>query len=83
MIKTASREKRRRSGSLSAVAEEGLANAALVQGPTVAKGLQLERFPPREPGEWILEAEPALGPDLRPCSHPSGLVDRASRGAGP
>jgi ATP-binding cassette, subfamily B, bacterial len=54
LIKTASREKRRRSGSLSAVAEEGLANAALVQAYG-REDLQLERF--RRENRGILEAE--------------------------
>jgi ATP-binding cassette, subfamily B, bacterial len=54
LIKRASREKRRRSGSLAAVAEEGLANARLVQaynrGPE-----ELARF--RRENEGILSAE--------------------------
>ncbi len=43
LIKTASREKRRRSGSISAVAEESLANAALVQA-TNGQETEVERF---------------------------------------
>jgi len=43
LIKTASREKRRRSGSISAVAEESLANAALVQA-TNRQETEVERF---------------------------------------
>ncbi|HEY8581735.1 MAG TPA: ABC transporter ATP-binding protein [Capillimicrobium sp.] len=54
LIKHASREKRRRSGSLTAVAEESLGNAALVQslnrGPA-----EVERF--RRENEAIMEAE--------------------------
>ncbi len=43
LVKQASREKRRRSGSLSAVAEESLANAALVQA-TNRQSTEVERF---------------------------------------
>jgi ATP-binding cassette subfamily B protein len=43
LIKQASREKRRRSGSISAVAEESLANAALVQAYN-AQEAEVERF---------------------------------------
>jgi len=43
LIKQASREKRRRSGSVSAVAEESLANAHLVQAYN-AQELEVERF---------------------------------------
>jgi ABC-type multidrug transport system fused ATPase/permease subunit len=53
-IKRASREKRRRSGSLSAVAEEGLANARLVQAYN-RRPEELERF--RRESEGILSAE--------------------------
>jgi ABC-type multidrug transport system fused ATPase/permease subunit len=42
-IKTASREKRRRSGSISAVAEESLGNAPLVQAYN-RQGAEVERF---------------------------------------
>ena len=50
LIKLASREKRRRSGSISSVAEESLSNAALVQayGREAGRGRAL---PPREPGQ--------------------------------
>ena len=54
LIKRASREKRRRSGSLSAIAEEGLANAALVQAYD-REDHQLERF--RRENRGILDAE--------------------------
>jgi ATP-binding cassette, subfamily B, bacterial len=43
LIKQASREKRRRSGSVSAIAEESLANAQLVQAYN-AQELEVERF---------------------------------------
>jgi len=43
LIKEASREKRRRSGSISAVAEESLANAALVQA-TNRQDTEVDRF---------------------------------------
>jgi ABC-type multidrug transport system fused ATPase/permease subunit len=54
LIKRASREKRRRSGSLGAVAEEGLANAALVQAYN-RHDTELERF--RRENEGIVSAE--------------------------
>ena len=54
LIKRASREKRRRSGSLAAVAEEGLANARLVQAYNRQSG-ELERF--RRENDGILSAE--------------------------
>jgi ABC-type multidrug transport system fused ATPase/permease subunit len=53
-IRRASREKRRRSGSLGAVAEEGLANARLVQAYN-RQPEELERF--RRENEGILSAE--------------------------
>jgi ATP-binding cassette, subfamily B, bacterial len=54
LIRRASREKRRRSGSLGAVAEEGLANAPLVQAYN-GQPQELERF--RRENEGILSAE--------------------------
>jgi ATP-binding cassette subfamily B protein len=54
LAKRATREKRRRSGSLSAVAEESLSNAALVQSCNRADG-ERRRF--RREGQGILEAE--------------------------
>ena len=54
LIKRASREKRRRSGSLGVVAEEGLANAHLVQAYNRQAG-ELERF--RRESDGILSAE--------------------------
>jgi ATP-binding cassette, subfamily B, bacterial len=54
LIKRASREKRRRSGSLGAVAEEGLANAALVQAYN-RHDTELARF--RRENEGIVSAE--------------------------
>jgi ABC-type multidrug transport system fused ATPase/permease subunit len=54
LIKHASREKRRRSGSLSAVAEESLANQMLVQASN-RQAAELERF--ERENEGIIEAE--------------------------
>ncbi|HWI08289.1 MAG TPA: ABC transporter ATP-binding protein, partial [Solirubrobacteraceae bacterium] len=54
LVKHAAREKRRRSGSLSAVAEESLANAALVQSLN-RQDAETARF--RRQGERIVEAE--------------------------
>jgi ABC-type multidrug transport system fused ATPase/permease subunit len=54
LIKHASREKRRRSGSLSAVAEESLANLMLVQASN-RQAAELERF--ERENEGIIEAE--------------------------
>jgi ATP-binding cassette, subfamily B, bacterial len=54
LIKHASREKRRRSGSLGAVAEQALANAALVQA-SGREGAERERYV-RE-GEGVIAAE--------------------------
>jgi ATP-binding cassette, subfamily B, bacterial len=54
LIKHASREKRRRSGSLSAVAEESLANQMLVQASN-RQDAELERF--ERENEGIIEAE--------------------------
>jgi ABC-type multidrug transport system fused ATPase/permease subunit len=54
LIKRASREKRRRSGSLGAVAEEGLANAALVQAYN-RQDTELARF--RRENDGIVSAE--------------------------
>ncbi|MGH3110533.1 MAG: ABC transporter ATP-binding protein, partial [Gaiellaceae bacterium] len=54
LIKRASREKRRRSGSLTAVAEEGLSNALLVQASN-RQDTELERF--RRENEGIVSAE--------------------------
>jgi ATP-binding cassette, subfamily B, bacterial len=54
LAKRATREKRHRSGSLSAVAEESLSNAALVQSCNRADG-ERRRF--RREGEGMLEAE--------------------------
>jgi ATP-binding cassette, subfamily B, bacterial len=54
LIKAASREKRRRSGSLGAVAEEGLANAALVQTSN-RESAELARF--QRESEGIMRAE--------------------------
>ena len=54
LIKRASREKRRRSGSLGAVAEEGLANAALVQAYN-GQDTELARF--QRENDGIVSAE--------------------------
>jgi ATP-binding cassette, subfamily B, bacterial len=54
LARGAAREKRRRSGSLSAVAEEGLANAALVQSVNGA-GRERERL--LREGEGVVDAE--------------------------
>ena len=54
LIKRASREKRRRSGSLEAVAEEGLANAVLVQAYN-RQETELRRF--QRENEGIVSAE--------------------------
>jgi ABC-type multidrug transport system fused ATPase/permease subunit len=54
LIKRATREKRRRSGSLGAVAEEGLSNALLVQAYN-RQDTELERF--QREAEGILSAE--------------------------
>jgi len=54
LVKRASREKRRRSGSLGAVAEEGLANAVLVQAYN-RQQTELDRF--RRENEGIVSAE--------------------------
>jgi ATP-binding cassette, subfamily B, bacterial len=54
LIKHASREKRRRSGSLSAVAEESLGNQALVQASN-REAAELERF--ERENEGIIQAE--------------------------
>jgi ATP-binding cassette, subfamily B, bacterial len=54
LIKHASREKRRRSGSLSAVAEESLGNLALVQASN-REAAELERF--ERENEGIIQAE--------------------------
>jgi ATP-binding cassette subfamily B protein len=54
LIKAASREKRRRAGSLGAVAEEGLANAALVQ-TTNRESAEVARF--QRESEGIMRAE--------------------------
>jgi len=54
LVKHAAREKRRRGGSLSAVAEESLANAALVQSLN-RQDAEVARF--RHQGERIVEAE--------------------------
>jgi ABC-type multidrug transport system fused ATPase/permease subunit len=69
LIKQASREKRRRSGSLGAVAEEALANAPLVQAYNRQAG-ELERF--RRENEGIVSAELA-GTRLRALFSP--IVD--------
>jgi ABC-type multidrug transport system fused ATPase/permease subunit len=54
LVKRAAREKRRRSGSLAAVAEESLANAALVQSLN-GQDAEVARF--RTEGEAIMRAE--------------------------
>ena len=54
LSRRAARERRRRSGSLSAVAEEALANAALVQSAN-AQDAELERF--RRENRGAMEAE--------------------------
>ena len=54
LIRGASREKRRRSGSLSAVTEESLANSSLVQAYN-RQDAEVERF--RREGEGIVQAE--------------------------
>jgi ATP-binding cassette, subfamily B, bacterial len=56
LIKEASREKRRRSGSISAVAEETLGNAALVQAYN-RQGHEVERF--RREGQGAFAAQMA------------------------
>ena len=57
LVRHASREKRRRAGSLSAVTEEGLANIALVQSLN-REGAELERF--RHEAQRIMDAELAV-----------------------
>jgi ATP-binding cassette, subfamily B, bacterial len=57
LMKHASREKRRRAGSLSAVTEEGLANIALVQSLN-REGAELARF--RHEAQRIMDAELAV-----------------------
>jgi ABC-type multidrug transport system fused ATPase/permease subunit len=57
LIKHASREKRRRAGSLSAVTEEGLGNIALVQTLN-REGAELARF--RHEAQRIMDAELAV-----------------------
>jgi ATP-binding cassette subfamily B protein len=54
LIKRASREKRRRSGSLGAVAQDTLGNAALVQASN-RRAAELERY--RREGEGVIAAE--------------------------
>jgi ABC-type multidrug transport system fused ATPase/permease subunit len=54
LIKRASREKRRRSGSLGAVAEQTLGNVALVQSSR-REGAELDRY--RSEGEGVIAAE--------------------------
>ena len=54
LIKQASREQRRRVGSLSSLAEEGIANAALVQSLN-REGAELARF--RRENEGVVRAE--------------------------
>jgi ABC-type multidrug transport system fused ATPase/permease subunit len=54
LIKRASREKRRRSGSLGAVAEQTLGNVALVQASR-REGAELHRY--RSEGEGVIAAE--------------------------
>ena len=54
LIKRASREKRRRSGSLGAVAQDTLGNTALVQASN-REGAELERY--RREGEGVIAAE--------------------------
>ncbi len=54
LIKRASREKRRRSGSLGAVAEQTLGNVALVQASN-REGAELDRY--RREGEGVIAAE--------------------------
>jgi ATP-binding cassette, subfamily B, bacterial len=54
LIKHASREKRRRSGSLGAVAQDALGNAALVQASN-RQAAELERY--RHEGEGVIAAE--------------------------
>jgi ATP-binding cassette, subfamily B, bacterial len=54
LIKQASREKRRRSGTLGAVAEQTLANAALVQS-SGREASELDRY--RREGEGVIAAE--------------------------
>jgi ATP-binding cassette subfamily B protein len=54
LIKRASREKRRRSGSLGAVAQDTLGNAALVQASN-RQAAELERY--RREGEGVIAAE--------------------------
>jgi ABC-type multidrug transport system fused ATPase/permease subunit len=54
LVRGAAREKRRRTGSLSAVTEESLANAALIQAYN-RQDAEIERF--RREGEGIVQAE--------------------------
>jgi ATP-binding cassette, subfamily B, bacterial len=54
LIKRASREKRRRSGSLGAIAQDTLGNAALVQASN-REAAELERY--RREGEGVIAAE--------------------------
>ena len=54
LVKGAAREKRRRSGSLSAVTEESLANSSLIQSYN-RQDVEVERF--RREGEGIVQAE--------------------------
>lgn len=54
LVKAASREKRRRSGSISAVAEEGLANIALVQAYN-RQQWELDRFDAENLGKYRAE----------------------------
>ncbi|MGD9695877.1 MAG: ABC transporter ATP-binding protein [Thermoleophilia bacterium] len=75
LIKGAAREKRRRSGSLSAVTEESLANAALVQAYN-RQDAEVERF--RREGEGIMHAELA-STRIKALFHP--IVDMLEMGA--
>ena len=76
LIKHASREKRRRSGSLAAVAEESLGNAALVRAYGREDG-ETDRF--RREGEGIVRAELAAT-RIRALFSP--LVDLIELGGG-
>ena len=60
LIKLASREKRRRSGSISSVAEESLSNAALVQAYDRQDG-RGRALPPREPRQLSRRRWPRRG----------------------
>ena len=79
LIKVASREKRRRSGSISSVAEESLSNAALVQAYN-RQDAEVERFHREDLGSYDAEmaSTRAQGPVLA-ADRPDRAVRRAAR----